>query len=413
MAYRNIRYRLYPKSRSKAGLLCRCMGATRYVWNHFLNLNNTMMEAWRKDDSNPKPEVSFFSLGKEFTKLRQGTDWLLELPANPIKYMLKYQADSWKQCFRSGAGFPNFKARHFSDQSVTFTEGTFSLKGEFLHLQRIGQVVLGRSNPYEGCEARQGVVRKERGKCCETVSYEVPDDRIEKTENGEWPGLDMNAGRFAGSDGVIRHLPDMERLDARKRRYRRRMARQQKPNRKQGIKPSNRYLKTRKRIQRVSRQIRNLRNDWQHRESRKIADRYQYAVVEDPNAPGMTRSARGSAENPGKNVKTRSGLNREILKTGWSGLRQRLSYKMEVVEVDPKNTSRTCHECGHVDRKNRKTQSRFGCVSCRHSGNADINAALNMLAPGTRAAGQGGRSGYGPGELSRRYGDVGIVNYSL
>ncbi|MYJ52969.1 MAG: helix-turn-helix domain-containing protein, partial [Gammaproteobacteria bacterium] len=90
MVYRNIRYRLYPKSRGKADLLCRCMGATRYVWNHFLGLNKTMMEAWRKDDSTPRPEVSFFSLGKAFTQLRQGTDWLLELPANPIKYTLKY-----------------------------------------------------------------------------------------------------------------------------------------------------------------------------------------------------------------------------------------------------------------------------------------------------------------------------------
>ncbi|MXZ80869.1 MAG: transposase [Gammaproteobacteria bacterium] len=217
MVYRNIRYRLYPKSRGKADLLCRCMGATRYVWNHFLGLNKAMMEAWRKDDSNPKPEVSFFS----------------------------------------------------------------------------------------------------------------------------------------------------------------------------------------------------IRSDWQHRESRKIADRYQYAAVEDLNARGMTKSAQGTVENPGKSVKAKSGLNREILKTGWSGLRRKLAYKMEVVEVDPKNTSRTCHECGHVDRKNRKTQSRFGCVSCGHSGNADINAALNILALGTRATGQGGRSGYGPGELSRRYRDGDVVNYSL
>ncbi|MXZ81523.1 MAG: transposase, partial [Gammaproteobacteria bacterium] len=207
--------------------------------------------------------------------------------------------------------------------------------------------------------------------------------------------------------------PDMARLEARKRRYQRRMARQQKPSRKQGIKPSNRYLKTRKRVQKVSRQIRNIRSDWQHRESRKIADRYQYAAVEDLNARGMTRSAKGSVENPGRNVKAKSGLNREILKTGWSGLRRKLAYKMEVIGVDPKNTSRTCHECGHVDRKSRTTQSRFGCVVCEHSGNADVNAALNILALGTRATGQGGRSGYGPGELSRRYGDVDVVNYSL
>lgn len=46
-----------------------------------------------------------------------------------------------------------------------------------------------------------------------------------------------------------------------------------------------------------------------------------------------------------------------------------------VVEVDPRNTSRTCPECGCVDKANRKTQAVFCCVSCGHTANADINAA--------------------------------------
>ncbi len=144
--------------------------------------------------------------------------------------------------------------------------------------------------------------------------------------------------------------------------------------------------------------------NWHHQESRTIADQNQYAVVEQLNTKGMTQSAKGEMDNPGKNVKAKSGLNREILKTGWSAFKQKLAYKTEVVEVNPKNTSRMCHRCGHIDKDNRKTQSRFRCVRCGHSDNADINAALNiLLALGTRAIGQGGRSGYRPVELLRRY----------
>ena len=44
MAHRNIRYRLYPKTRAKAEKLDRCLGATRYVWNHFLAESRAMLK---------------------------------------------------------------------------------------------------------------------------------------------------------------------------------------------------------------------------------------------------------------------------------------------------------------------------------------------------------------------------------
>jgi len=61
-------------------------------------------------------------------------------------------------------------------------------------------------------------------------------------------------------------------------------------------------------------------------------------------------------------------------------LGQFLTYKaamhgVRIVEVDPRNTSRTCPLCGCVDKANRKTQAVFCCVSCGHTANADINAA--------------------------------------
>ena len=51
---------------------------------------------------------------------------------------------------------------------------------------------------------------------------------------------------------------------------------------------------------------------------------------------------------------------------------------VEVKAVDPRNTSRTCPCCGHVDKANRKTQSNFLCVDCGFSGLADHIAAGNI-----------------------------------
>jgi IS605 OrfB family transposase len=66
-------------------------------------------------------------------------------------------------------------------------------------------------------------------------------------------------------------------------------------------------------------------------------------------------------------------------------LRQFITYKayavgIPVVLVNPRNTSRECHECGYIDKANRKSQAHFHCIQCGHDTNADKNAALNIMA---------------------------------
>jgi len=60
-----------------------------------------------------------------------------------------------------------------------------------------------------------------------------------------------------------------------------------------------------------------------------------------------------------------------------------VGYKAEragvpIVEIDPRNTSRVCPECGHIDKKNRRTQAKFKCTKCGHTGLADCVAAENI-----------------------------------
>ena len=89
--------------------------------------------------------------------------------------------------------------------------------------------------------------------------------------------------------------------------------------------------------------------------------------------------------------RTRKGTRKTVCKTmrqalsSWSfyQLRQFIEYKAQaagvlVIYVDPRNTSRTCSKCGHVDKKSRKDQEHFVCTACGHALNADINAALNI-----------------------------------
>ena len=51
----------------------------------------------------------------------------------------------------------------------------------------------------------------------------------------------------------------------------------------------------------------------------------------------------------------------------------------QVIEVDPRNTSRRCSSCGYVAQENRESQAVFLCKKCGHSDNADHNAAVNIV----------------------------------
>lgn len=68
-------------------------------------------------------------------------------------------------------------------------------------------------------------------------------------------------------------------------------------------------------------------------------------------------------------------------------LRAFLTYKAQragvpVLVVDPRNTSKTCSRCGHVAKRNRRSQAEFSCMRCGFTANADCNAATNLAARG-------------------------------
>ncbi|WP_328623520.1 RNA-guided endonuclease InsQ/TnpB family protein [Streptomyces sp. NBC_00354] len=98
----------------------------------------------------------------------------------------------------------------------------------------------------------------------------------------------------------------------------------------------------------------------------------------DPGTPGGFLPNGGAAK---------AGLNRSISDAGWGVFLTILHAKAEsagreVIAVDPRNTSRTCPECGHVAAENRPTQEKFHCVSCGHQAHADTVGALNVLRAG-------------------------------
>jgi len=138
-----------------------------------------------------------------------------------------------------------------------------------------------------------------------------------------------------------------------------------------------------RRLARAKEHEANARRDWLHKTSRAIVKAYDRVALEDLRVRSMTRSARGTAEAPGTNVRAKAGLNRALLDAGFGMLatliREKAAHAARVVvSVDPRNSSRTCAECGHVAKQSR-AGARFACVGCGHQADADVNAARVIL----------------------------------
>jgi len=198
-------------------------------------------------------------------------------------------------------------------------------------------------------------------------------------------GIDMGIARFATmSDGsFLAPLNSFKRHEARLRRAQRAMSRK--------TKFSNNWKKAKARIQRIHAGIGNARRDYLHKATTTISKNHAMVCIEDLQVKNMSKSAAGSAEVPGRNVRAKSGLNKAILDQGWFEFRRQLDYKLAwsggwLIAVPPQNTSRTCPACDCVSADNRLAQAKFACVECGFKDNADVVGAINILARGHRVA---------------------------
>ncbi len=249
-------------------------------------------------------------------------------------------------------------------------------------------------NPYPEGITKDITVYRKGGKWWAAITYEIDDPLIEDT--GVVAGIDRNASGMiavAYSDGRDSEVLESEadkRVRFRKRRYERKLAKQIARQKAAGRKKmSNRAKKTQGKIQKCSTYLANFSHNRNHQNSAKISKEAPVVVVENLKVKSMTASARGTTENPGKNVKAKAGMNRVLLEGAPGQLVQMLGYKcLAVLCVVAAYTSEDCSRCGHRDAGNRASLRKFKCMSCGHAEHADINAAANILASGVEASGR-------------------------
>ncbi len=288
---------------------------------------------------------------------------------------------AYKNFFEKRADFPRFKKKGQHD-SFRYPQGVKLDQGNSrIFLPKLGWLRVRLSRDVLGT-VKNVTVSQSCGKWFVSIQTEREvEPPLPKGTTAV--GVDMGIARFATlSNGKpIEPLNSFKKHQHRLARYQRAMSRK--------VKFSSNWKKARAKVQRVHARIANARKDFLHKASTTISQNHAMIAIEDLQIRNMSKSAAGTAEVPGKNVRAKSGLNRSILDQGWGEFRRQLEYKAVwnggfVVAVPPQHTSQTCPCCGHVSKDNRRTQARFACVACGYENNADVVGAISILAQGHR-----------------------------
>jgi putative transposase len=368
----------------------RFAGSCRFVFNRALAQQNEQRKIAGKKQG------GYADLCKLLTGWRNdpATPWLAQCPIHPIQQALKNLETAWTNHFESLKKLkrgeikpyqlvepPQFRKKG-QDESFRYPDPKqFRLErgNSRIFLPKLGWLRYRNSREVEG-ELRNVTVSVSGGKYFISIQTrrEVPQPVHPSTSR---VGIDVGIARFATlSDGTyIEPLNSFKKHEDHLKRYQRMMARRQKF--------SNNWKKAKAKVQKVHRRIANVRRDFLHKASTTISKNHTVVIVEDLEIKNMSRSAKGTKEQPGRNVRAKSGLNRSILDQGWGEFRRQLAYKLEwrggrLVAGPPHHTSQTCPECNHVSAENRRTQARFLCVKCGYENNADVVGAINVKRAG-------------------------------
>ena len=358
-----------------ANRLCsRFAGACRYIYNYALALQISQYETENK-------KLNYTALCKVVTSLRQQPEksWLKEIHSQILQQSLKDLDRAYKNFFVKRAAFPRFKRKGIHD-AFRFPQGCkLDQKNSRIYLPKIGWTRYRNSREVLG-EISNVTISRSGEKWYVSIQTER-EVQEEMHSSNTAIGIDVGVAKLATlSDGS--NFPAVNSFA----KYQKQLAKMQRKTSKQDKFSSN-WKKAVYKIGRLHRKVAHIRQNYLHQTTNTICKNHALVFVEDLQIKNMTKSASGSKTNPGKNVRAKSGLNRAILDQGWFEFRRQLEYKQAwrggvVVAVSPRNTSRTCPDCGNVCKDNRQTQAQFCCVNCGYANNADVVGAINILRAG-------------------------------
>lgn len=359
--------------------------ACRAVWNIGLEQRREYRRrgAW----------ISYVAQARELAEAKAEHGWLKAACSQALQQTLM---DLDKACSTHGTFRVRWRAGRRWAPSFRFPLGNnmaveqLSGRRARIKLPKLGWVMFRMSRPLTGVTIRSATVKREGQHWFISVlvddGQQVP--RVHRVPEAA-VGVDRGvATAIATSAGELIDRPfttagERRRVVALQRRLSRCATRSANRN------------KARSALAKVRARERRRRLDFCAQTAHQLATVNALVAIEGLKIRNMTSSAKGTLDQPGRNVGAKSGLNRAILGKGWHQFELALASASRytgttVVAVPAAYTSQRCSECGHVDPKSRESQAVFRCTHCSHHEHADVNAAKNILAAGLAVPACGG-----------------------
>lgn len=347
----------------------------RSVWNTALEQRREYRRrgAW----------MNYVAQAAELADAKTEHDWLKTAPSHVLQQTLM---DLDRACREHGTFKVRWRSARRWSPSFRFPAGkqiTVERLGKRwgrVKLPKLGWVRFRWSRALDGM-VRSATVSRD-GKHWH-ISFLVEDGHTTPEQHSSTTAVGVDRGvtvAVACSDGTMRDR--QFRTPGEQRRYlalQKKLARQKKG-------PTNRK-KTVAAMRQIKRRERDRRADFVSWTANRLATRNGLVAIENLPVKNMTRSAKGTVEEPGSRVAQKAGLNRSILDKGWHAFELALHNVARrtgcrIIAVPAPYTSQRCSTCRTVDPESRESQAMYRCTTCGHEENADVNAAKNVLADG-------------------------------
>ena len=383
---RKTTYRLYPTPK-QAAALAQLLCSHQQLYNAALE---ERISAWTK----ARKSISYADQCKSLTQLRtELPEWALANCSSQqmtLRRLNKAFAAFFRRVkagqepgfprFKSLARFPGFSFKGHGD-GWRFTPGADWRHGT-LRLSGVGQI-RARGQARQGGEIRSSDLLHKDGCWYLSLTLAVAQPERERTGNGAM-AYDWGVETFLSG---ITHAGDRVNIDNPRWWQQAKgeiVALQQAVSRKANTR-SNRRRKTVRRLAAARAKVARKRLDWAHQQTAALAGKYALVATEELTLKNMTRSAKGTAEEPGRQVAQKAGLNREILDTAPGLFTSLLRYKVletggEWVDAPTRKLkpSQRCPKCWHVAKK-QLSQRMHCCEQCGHQENRDTASARVVL----------------------------------
>lgn len=371
---RSFKYRIYPNT-TQVEIMRRQFNLCRWLYNVALEHRITAYKNMGKT-------ISYFMQAGELYALKEQFPVFNTIHSQVLQDVLKRLDLSFKHFFRrikqrQNHGFPRFKGKDRLN-SICYPQSGFKIIGNKVEVSKIGLIKIKLHRQIEG-DIKTCSIKK-----CGNQWYVVfaveQNITIQKKPAYTAVGIDLGLESFAV-------LSDSSKIQ--NPRYLKKS--EEKLKEIQSKYSKHKGKATKKKLSVLHRKITNQRNDFLHKQSRLLVNKYGLIAYEDLNIKNMSKRCKpvenedGSFAPNGQAAK--SGLNKSIHDAGWGKFIEMIKYKAEsagsyAIAVNPRNTSQRCSGCGTMVKKEIHQRS-HNCPVCGLSIHRDLNASINILRLGT------------------------------